>query len=392
MQKNSTIWSKNFIIVFFANAVLNFGQFMVNNLLPSYLNTLGLSATFVGFIISMFSYTALGFRPITGPLISGWNKKKFYIILMAAVLLSYVGYGIAGSSIAVIMISRLLHGFGQGAVSALALVMISDWLPSEKLASGVTMFGLGGVVGSALGPAIGLTFAEKVGYNAAFLCSACLFAVCFVTAFLISSDERPDGKISFTLKGMISMDVLIPALLLTFTMIVRASTNYLVVFLSDERHIEGIKFYFFANAAANLVFRPMIAKLADKRGIPFAMVPTFVFFAATMLAIAFCHNTFTLMLVAVLHAVGFGSIFAFLQAIAMKVAKPEDRGAASSTSFIGIDLGDLIGPIVWGVLIDSFGYATMFLCNLIPIVLSAVIFFIWAPKHKKELDPAYSEA
>ena len=37
---------------------------------------IGLTSTLIGFIISLFSFTALGFRPVSGPLIDGWNKKK----------------------------------------------------------------------------------------------------------------------------------------------------------------------------------------------------------------------------------------------------------------------------------------------------------------------------
>lgn len=388
MQSKTTIWSRNFLIVFIATGFVNFGQSMVSNLLPSYLNSLGLTATFIGFIISMFSYTALGFRPITGPLIGGWDKKKLYRIVMGAMMLSFVLYGVAGSSIPVVMIARLMHGFGQGCLSALSLAMITEWLPSDKFASGISVFGLSGVVGQAMGPAIGLTIAEHFSYNLSFLVAAGFFVICFGISFFINFGPAPEGKLKFTLKGMICKAALVPAFLLTLTMLVRASTNFLVVFISDERHIEGIKVYFFVNAAANLLFRPMMAKLADKKGLPFAMAPVLMFFALTMVAISFCHNTATLMVVAVLHALGYGSIFGFLQAMCMKAAKPEDRGAASSTAYIGIDLGDLIGPTIWGVVIDLVGYSRMYLFNIIPIALAAVTLYTWAAKHRDILDPA----
>ena len=93
------------------------------------------------------------------------------------------------------------------------------------------------------------------------------------------------------------------------------------------------------------------------------------------------------MTIAVLNAFGFGSAFSFEQALCMKVAPPEHRGAASTTSFIGVDLGDLLGPILCGALVDWLGYAPMFLCMLVPVLLSAVLLFLWVPKHRELLRP-----
>ena len=102
---------------------------------------------------------------------------------------------------------------------------------------------------------------------------------------------------------------------------------------------------------------------------------------------AFCQNTWQLMLVAVLNALGYGTAFSSAQALCMKVAPTELRGAASTTSFIGLDLGDLLGPVICGALVDLFGHATMFLLMLIPVALSAVLLLAWLPKHMDQVKP-----
>ena len=87
-----TIWNRNFILLFIVNCIVNFGHSMVANLLPKYLDSIGLAGTAIGFIISLFSFTALGFRTVTGPLIDGWDKKKLYMMMLAVLILSFAGY------------------------------------------------------------------------------------------------------------------------------------------------------------------------------------------------------------------------------------------------------------------------------------------------------------
>lgn len=75
MDKKETIWSMNFILLFATNGVMFFGQYMMSAILPKYLNELGIASTIIGIIMGMFSVTALGTRPFTGPLIDSMNKK-----------------------------------------------------------------------------------------------------------------------------------------------------------------------------------------------------------------------------------------------------------------------------------------------------------------------------
>ena len=88
-EKKPTVWTRNFLILFISAFIINFGHSLTSNLLPKYLNMIGLTGTMIGFIISLFSFTALGFRPVSGPLIDGWNKKKLYIIML--VILGHTG-------------------------------------------------------------------------------------------------------------------------------------------------------------------------------------------------------------------------------------------------------------------------------------------------------------
>lgn len=384
--KKVTIWTRNFTILFFAATIINFGHSMVGNLLPKFLNDIGLAATAVGFIISLFSFTALGFRPVSGPLIDGWNKKKLFAIMLVILIVSYTGYTFF-RTMPVIVVCRLLQGLGQGCISALALAMATDSVPQEKLASGLSMYGVGGVLAGALGPGLGLAIMERWGYSTAFIVPLILLALTLVLSVFLENDYVPGEKIRFTLSGMICKEAVLPAVLVMLAGLVRGGLyTFLIIFISD-RHIEGMSAYYYVNAAVMILARPFVGALADKKGLHVTLFPAFVFFALSLILTAYCRNTWQLMLVSVLNALGYGTAFSSAQALCMKVAPADLRGAASTTSFIGLDIGDLIGPVICGALVDLFGTSTMFMLMLVPVALSAVLLLAWLPKNRDLVKP-----
>ena len=88
---------------------------------------------------------------------------------------------------------------------------------------------------------------------------------------------------------------------------------------------------------------------------------------------------------------GYGTAFSSAQALCMKVAPPDLRGAASTTSFIGLDIGDLLGPVICGALVDLMGCANMFLMMLIPIAFSVILLLAWLPKNMHLVKPGSAD-
>jgi MFS family permease len=51
----------------------------------------------------------------------------------------------------------------------------------------------------------------------------------------------------------------------------------------------------------------------------------------------------------------------------MNAVSPERRGAATSTFYIGADLGQASAPVIAGEIIDSSGYPSMFRVFMLPL-------------------------
>ena len=63
-----------------------------------------------------------------------------------------------------------------------------------------------------------------------------------------------------------------------------------------------------------------------------------------------------------------------LQAKVLNTVSEERRGAAASTFYLGADLGQAIGPIAGGMLVQGIGYANMYMSFMIPLILILLLF------------------
>ena len=354
-----------------------FGQFMMSTLLPKYLSNLQIGSTLIGVVVGMFSITALGTRPVTGPLIDGSNKKRLFIIMLALISAASFGYAFV-STIPLLIFFRLLHGIGMGCNAALGLTMATDALPKEKLASGLGVYGMSSVLATAFGPGIGLAVAERFGYRYAFCLPGALVLIAIFIAAGMKIETPPDRKIVFRLDNIVAKESLLPAVFMMLASLARAGmVTYLVIYITEVKQIPGISVYYIINAAVLLISRPLVGTLADRWGIHKALIPSYLAFAANLIILTVMTSTWQLWLIAVLNALGTGTTQTTHQSLCMKVARADHRGAAGTTAYIGIDIGDLCGPILCGALVDHLGYESMFRLCLIPLALCAVSMFIW---------------
>lgn len=385
MKTKKSIWSYGFIVLTFANGFMALGQQMMNTMLPKYLNSLDYTSTAIGVIVSIFSITALGLRPISGALIDGLNKKSLYIVTLLLIALASFGYGISTNMVMVIFF-RLLHGAALGCCAALALTMASGELPPANLAVGLGVFGLGDVLGSTLGPVIGLGISERWGYPAAFFgsCALILVGVCLVIFIRVPDGASPE-KFRFELKSLIAKQALIPAVLLFLISLSRACINtFMVLYITEVRQIPGITGYYVANAVVLVISRVLFGKLADKRGMFPALMITFICSVLNFAGLAIASQSWHLWMIGAMNALGINSAMTLLKTAAMIIVPEESRGAGSTTCFIGVDIGDLLGPTIAGIAVGLIGYVGTFLVSGIPALLCIGILFWWRSCNKNK--------
>ncbi len=374
------IWNPTFISIFIANMLMHLGQQMMNTLVSKYAHSLGATATMVGFIASLFAYTAIFFKIFAAPAIDTYNKKFILTASILVVAVSYAGYGFS-HSIPMVMAFRLLQGAGQAFTATCCLALASSALPPDKMGAGIGYFSLAQAICQAIGPTVGLALVNKIGYSATFSIGALIMLVAAFASTNIKLKHKRTKKFKISLKNIIAKDALIPALIMFFLTGVYSNINSFLVIYATERGVGEHIGYFFTVYALTLLFtRPMIGKLSDRYGLTKVLLPAICCFALAFLLISMATSLPMFLLAAFISAFGYGACQPAVQTLSMKCVPAERRGAASSTNYIGQDMGQLVGPVVAGTVIERTSYSTMWQFMLIPLLIAMVIVIFFRKK------------
>ncbi len=96
-QEPAKIWNVMFISIFFANMVMNLGQFMANSLLSVYADSLGATPAAIGLLMSAFAVTAILFRVVSAPAMDTYNRKYIVIFAMLTLAVAFFGFSMSRS-------------------------------------------------------------------------------------------------------------------------------------------------------------------------------------------------------------------------------------------------------------------------------------------------------
>jgi len=364
------IWNRAFCSILLANAVMNLCQHMINALLPKYVDSMGLQATTIGMLMSAYTFTALVLRFVAGPVMDTYNKKYIATIAMIGLAVAYAGFGVS-KSISMMMAFRLLQGAVMAFCNACCLAMASENIPKDKYASGIGYFSLGMVIGQALGPVVALELLGWMGYRATYFITAGLSIIATLMALLIKNSFTQTKKLVISFKSAIAFEAMFPSLLLALLYIsISAVNSFLIVFAEKQGVTQNIGLYFTVYALVMLLTRPLLGKLTDRHGLLKVLIPSLCAGIAAFIIISVSNALWSFVTAAVLAAFGFGACVPIAQTQTMKSVANERRGAASSTNYIFMDIGVLVGSNLSGLLVQSFGYSAMWNLMIAPLVFA----------------------
>lgn len=379
-----------FISVFIINMLLNLSKQMTNTLIAKYVDSLGASAMLVGIVTSMFAVTALVFKVFAGPAIDTYNKKYILSGAMFIMAAAYFGYGLS-DTISSLMVFRLLQGAGQAFTATCCLALAADVLPADQFGAGIGYFSLAQVICQTIGPSVGLWLSEALGYRPTFMLAAALMAMAAVMALQVRLDHQRGKPFHISIGSIIAADAVFPSFLMMLLTAAYASINSFLVIYAYARGVNtNIGLFFTVYSIAMLFTRPLHGRLTDRLGFVKSVLPSLGFFALSFLLISSSTSLWMFLFAAVVSAFGYGTCQPAVQALCMKSAGPGQRGAASSTNYIGDDLGNLLSPIIAGVVADRLGYAAMWRIMVVPVAAAALLVFA-ARKRIRRIETGFRD-
>ncbi len=388
LQDIPILQNKQFWSIFSIAFLIYFSNNMLAQTLPKYAYDLGASAQIIGVLAGAFAVCALMLRPVSGQLVDNENRLLLLRLTIGIILLSVTGL-VFSKNVGLLILFRGMNGLGWGIGSTLCMTIASGCFTRRKLGSGIGIYGLGQTIAQATAPMIGLDVASIYGYNFLYQFNVAICAIAFILTYFIVVDTKrhKDHKYSVKIKAMIAVPAIPPAIMTMANAIAQSSiTAFLVIYATNVK-IAQIGVYFTVQAVTVLCTRPFWGKLTDKYGSSRIILPCEIFIALGLFVIYQATELWQFLVAAVLVGGGTAGDQPALMSECIRRVPFEERGRASNTNFLGIDLGCFIGGNLAGSVVSFVGYRDLYLIFMLPVVL-ATIFYMLMQKNNSVLEQA----
>lgn len=351
-----------------------------------------MTVTVVGTIIGAMPMASMLIRPVSGFVCDHFSKKRLLILFLLMNGVCVFGYGFASSE-AIYLILRCLHGVSFGITTTITMALISEYIPEGRMGEGLGYFGLTLTLAMAVGPALGLAIAKYSGNQAMFLFAGVCVFLSVGSSFFLKEDVHKrivtEKRLQFKLGNFFAKEALLFAVIIFALSSVNGIESSYVALFGAQLGLDNIGWYFSLSAIALLISRTFCGRVADKKGIGAVLYPGIAIVVTALILLSFAEHTNTIVLMglaAVLKALGVGAIQPSLQAATVQSVEPSRRGAATSTFYVGTDMGQATSPVIAGRCIDLFGYHTMFRLYTLPLLTVCGLFFVISYWKSKKYD------
>lgn len=356
--------------------VTSFGAHIVATNLPSYAETVGVGALMIGLLIGVYDFAELFAKPVSGFIA---DRRGMKLTLLAG-----LGIFIAGSLLFLVIDPRLLllvrfvQGLGAAALSTVSITMVAKYFADARGRA----FGIYNAIkgaGYVIAPALGGFLAHAYGFGSIFVVSASVGVLALLLALFLpgerkAGEELEDDDDDLSLKQFLAIfrdPVLRPvyAVILINMFLVGILFGFLPVYL------HGIGYTAVASGSvvsvatfSYLLVQPAAGYLADR-------APMRVTVVAGLLAAsaAICLVTFTrglpLLGLAILAGLGIGTVWTNSDAMVGALVEENRLGAGMGAAQSFKELGDMVGPVLIGLLTQLFGVRAAFVaCGTIALI------------------------
>ncbi|MGH3339471.1 MAG: MFS transporter [Propionibacteriaceae bacterium] len=306
-----------------------------------------------GLAFGAFAVSALILRPVAGRLADTRGRRP---LLVAGALLSALG--MLGSAYAdnlvLVVLLRLLLGVAEAAFFVAALAALADLAPASRMGEAISYNSLGLYLGLAFGPPLGELLVTSAGFTAAWYGAAALSVVAAVVAAGIKN-VRSRSAPTASHSRLIQWKAVPPALGF-FASVVAMGVFFAFGALQAEAvGLMPASAPLFVYGLVVVAGRLSLARVLDRFPALLLGAVALAIIAGGLMIIALWTHPIGMILGAAIFALGVTiSTPAFFSAI-FATARPGERGAASGTASVFLDLGIALGPMVLGLAAQAGG-------------------------------------
>jgi len=311
---------------------------------------LGSGPVGAGFAVGVFSVAGVLLRLFAGREADRRGRRPLVVGGALVFAAASVGLTVA-DSLWLLIALRFVQGAGEAAFFVATFALVADLAPQDRVGEAVSFVSLGLYGGITVGPALGEVLLDQQGFDAAWLGAAVLALVAALLGLLLPDPARE-------LEPARAPRLVHPAVIgpgLAMLAAVSAMSGFLafVALRADEVGLSGARWVLTTYGLVVIACRIVFASLPD-RVPPERLMRAALMTSALGLGLgATIDGAAGLFVAAVLVALGVAfTTPAYFTAVMSRV-DPSERGTASGTASLFIDLGFGAGPVLFGLVTDA---------------------------------------
>jgi MFS family permease len=370
------VFSRDFVLVFFAQFAFTFVFQSLIPTLPMYLSRLGSNEVEIGVLIGIFFFCSLVLRPFVGKALLRTPEKKFMITGSLLYALASLAYLLA-PPFWPLLIVRIFQGIGFAFFHTASFTLIANISPEAHRVQSLSYFSLASSISGALGPSIGIFLINHFSFTHLFLvCSGLSFCSLFITYRLGSRQIVPLQDSSIEDGFLLSRKALPPSVINSLSLFVWGALTAFFPLYAINRGVANPGLFFTTIAIMLILGRALGGKILDLYSREKVILPCLFIYIISMVILTFSKTLPMFILVAALWGIGNAFLGPALMAYTLDRVG-SSVGPAMGTFTAISDLGMSLGPVIMGIIIHSTSYPIMFLCLALMGIINLNYFYFF---------------
>ena len=360
-------------------------------LLPLLARELGASAPMTGLIVAASTITGVFLKLPAGTLSDIIGRRPLLVtgtILFAVMPFSYL---LAGS-IAALIALRFVHGSATAIIGPVMSATISDLAPPSRRATWLSLYSTFQGVGQAAGPVLAGVLIARGRFDLAFVIAG-VVAMATPALLVWSSIGSAANKIAPSGAGhfrrgihevLAERRILVASVAHAFYFVINGTLNaFLPLFAADRIGLGAVQigWLFGLQVLTTLAIRPLLGAASDRLGRRGAITAGLCACATSVVGISFAITATELYAAVLIYALSVALTTAATSAYITDVAPKSRFGAAHGVFGTIYDVGDAGGPLLGGLLVQTWGYAPTFQL-MATLAMVAAAAFAWLSRSR----------
>ncbi len=354
-------------------------------LFPAALQEQGISLVYIGWVMSIFSIASTMLRPVAGTFTEKYGVRRTLIISSLGMFLVSAPLLFTENLVPLLFFRMLM-----GAAFSIAMVAVSSYqallLSPEKRGVGYAWIAVSYVLPQVTVFPVGDLVLSTLGYKPYLMLAPLVALLCLVSSTRLSKLGADSGVNEAKIEWGRWRDLLfvrgfrvLQLSVFLFSLVNSSLLQYISAFISSKGLVPSS--FFMANAGTALLIRlvvPRFMDIFDRRmlmGIATSWMGLIMFF------ITLAESNMVLILEGILYGFGMGVGFPVMLALMPDVFPDHLKPKGLSVSFLTLDTGFIISPVILGFAGERAGLGFSFaVLGISAFILGLLIYFTgWRP-------------